>query len=201
MKSKHPIQICSDLAFLLKYDSHKKSSYKNSQVDVVIHLNNSSDREFFSVVNAIKDFRSESHITIESFSFISDSNKSVVKGEGGCRLSAIKDLGIKYSVIEYSGVDGLLNIISGSNIIFTDKLHVGISGIALGKKVVSLAKHQKIPRLYKQLKIENTCVYKEEVNSKNVQSALRSSWSKTPSDELIYSSLHEFSLSLENFLT
>lgn len=57
----------------------------------------------------------------------------------------------------YRSPGGLLELIEDSDLILTDKLHLGIVGINLGKKVVSVANHPKTLRLYKQVNMESQC--------------------------------------------
>lgn len=57
----------------------------------------------------------------------------------------------------YQSPRGLLTLIQDSDLILTDKLHLGIVGINLGKKVVSAANHPKTLRFYKQIKREAYC--------------------------------------------
>lgn len=57
----------------------------------------------------------------------------------------------------YQSPKGLLTLIRDSDLIITDKLHLGIVGVNLGKKVVSTANHPKTLRFYKQIKREAYC--------------------------------------------
>lgn len=57
----------------------------------------------------------------------------------------------------YQTPKGLLTLIRDADLIITDKLHLGIVGINLGKKVVSTANHPKTLRFYKQIKRETYC--------------------------------------------
>lgn len=57
----------------------------------------------------------------------------------------------------YRTPGGMLALIKAADLILTDKLHLGIVGINLGKKVVSVANHPKTLRLYKQVNRESYC--------------------------------------------
>lgn len=57
----------------------------------------------------------------------------------------------------YQSPKELLTLIRDSDLIITDKLHLGIAGTNLGKKVVSTANHPKTLRFYKQIKRESYC--------------------------------------------
>lgn len=60
----------------------------------------------------------------------------------------------------------VMNIINYSDIVITTKLHVGITGIALYKNVISFPMHIKTERFYKQLHANDHCIMLE--NCKNV---------------------------------
>lgn len=59
-------------------------------------------------------------------------------------------------------VDTVLSLIDLSDIIITTKLHVGITGVALGKNVLSFPMHIKAKRFFKQLDDENRCMLLQE---------------------------------------
>lgn len=64
-------------------------------------------------------------------------------------------------LVPFENVDQLLGIIEASDIILTNKLHVGITGLALGAKVISLPRHPKTARLYRQLGLTQFCMPQE----------------------------------------
>lgn len=51
----------------------------------------------------------------------------------------------------YSDLFEMLGFIDSLDLLLTDKLHVGICAAAMGKRIVSLPKHQKTSRFYRQL--------------------------------------------------
>lgn len=61
----------------------------------------------------------------------------------------------------------VMNIINKSDIIITTKLHVGITGVALNKNVVSFPMHVKTRRFYKQLAALEHCRLLSECNDVN----------------------------------
>mgnify|MGYP002623780301 CR=1 FL=1 len=58
---------------------------------------------------------------------------------------------VNCTLCNYKNPIDLLNIINDCDLIVTSKLHVGICGIRLRKKVVALPIHQKIIRFYRQI--------------------------------------------------
>ena len=55
----------------------------------------------------------------------------------------------------YTDMEEMLNFIDSLDLLITDKLHVGICAVALGKRVISIPKHQKTQRFYRQLGVSN----------------------------------------------
>lgn len=65
---------------------------------------------------------------------------------------------IKYRYIPYKNTDDLINQINNSHYVITNKLHVGITGLALNKLVFCLYSHPKAVRLHQQVGNEKFCV-------------------------------------------
>lgn len=61
--------------------------------------------------------------------------------------------------IEYGGdPTELCRLLDTVDLVITNKLHVGIVGVVLGKQVISLPQHVKTPRFYRQVGLSSTCV-------------------------------------------
>ena len=73
------------------------------------------------------------------------------KPEFDCVLKRFNKKGIHYETIAYSGVDNLIDIINKSTFVITTKLHVGITGAALNKRVFSIYNHPKTKRFHRQI--------------------------------------------------
>jgi hypothetical protein len=67
--------------------------------------------------------------------------------------------------IEYTGIDGLIERISNTDLVLTNKLHVGVVATALGRKVISLPAHQKTSRFYRQLGLNYFCLQQDRRNA------------------------------------
>lgn len=72
---------------------------------------------------------------------------------------------ISYELLNYEGTDKIVDAINSSEMIITTKLHIGISGIALNKKVFSVYIHPKTLRLHKQVGNEYNCIALNDINS------------------------------------
>lgn len=66
-------------------------------------------------------------------------------------FSMLDSASIQYTVIPYEGIGRLINTINQSDYIFTTKLHVGITGAALNKRVYALYQHPKVSRFHQQI--------------------------------------------------
>lgn len=73
---------------------------------------------------------------------------------------------------KYKSPRELMTILSRARLVITDKLHVGIVSMNLGKNVVSVPLHNKTPRLYKQLKRSQYCVMMNDIHSGDIKSRL-----------------------------
>jgi len=69
----------------------------------------------------------------------------------------VETLGTQALFIPYADNWTMLGVISELRITVTTKLHVGIVSVALGKEVLSFPHHQKTPRFYKQIGMQNRC--------------------------------------------
>lgn len=65
---------------------------------------------------------------------------------------------------EYEGTHKVVEMINRSDMVFTTKLHVGITGIALNKKVFAAYVHPKTFRFHKQVNNQGNCVPLQEVD-------------------------------------
>ncbi|WP_395308257.1 polysaccharide pyruvyl transferase family protein [Mycobacterium sp. AMU20-3851] len=52
----------------------------------------------------------------------------------------------------------LCQVLDAADLVITNKLHVGIVSIVLGKSVISLPQHVKTPRFYRQLDLSSVCL-------------------------------------------
>lgn len=73
---------------------------------------------------------------------------------------------------EYKSPCELMTILSKARLVISDKLHVGIVSMNLGKNVVAVPLHSKTPRLYSQLKRSEYCVLMSNVSLNDVKKRL-----------------------------
>lgn len=75
-----------------------------------------------------------------------------------------EDHGLKIDVIQYINPNTLINNLQKIDLIITSKLHVGIVGYALGKKILSIPKHSKTVRFFEQIEQEKFCIPFQTIN-------------------------------------
>ncbi|MBR6030654.1 MAG: polysaccharide pyruvyl transferase family protein [Bacteroidaceae bacterium] len=71
---------------------------------------------------------------------------------------------INYKTYPYETCQKLIDIINSSQYIITTKLHVGITSLALNKRVFSFWTHSKTPRLHKMANNERYCLEYKNIN-------------------------------------
>lgn len=65
---------------------------------------------------------------------------------------------INYNIPDYQSCEWMIGKINEAKLIFTTKLHVGITSAALNKKCFSFFAHPKTKRLHRQIKNERFCI-------------------------------------------
>ena len=80
---------------------------------------------------------------------------------------------INYKIYPYETCQKLIDIINSSQYIITTKLHVGITSLALNKRVFSFWTHRKTPRMHKMADNEQFCVEFHSINE-NIKDTLKS---------------------------
>lgn len=145
-----PDIVMSTTTNYLKMDDLKKNSDNQVLEDiktVLIHLTSRVSVKNNFLVNDIKRYAEEN----ENIKFIisSDQGREVLKERNRfwAKLLSGKDV----EIYDYRDPSELLTVINKSDIIITDKLHVGIVATRLYKKVISIAGHSKTKRFYKQI--------------------------------------------------
>lgn len=89
------------------------------------------------------------------------------------------DLALYY---EYKSPWELLSVINSAQVVVTDKLHVGIVSVNLGKNVVSLPLHSKTPRFYKQIGRLDSCKEMKKIKVGDVYAMIEKAYKESPSD-------------------
>ncbi|WP_418223290.1 polysaccharide pyruvyl transferase family protein [Clostridium isatidis] len=93
--------------------------------------------------------------------------KAITDHNGGGQDIAIKDLKEKFqdkiNICKYESPNQLINELNISDVVITNKLHVGIVSSTLGKSVFSIANHPKTKRFFTQIGYGNRCIISSEL--------------------------------------
>lgn len=135
------------------------SSSQVKTKNVILHLSDSPDINNVSKIlwNDMKTFlikHPEYSCTIITDHFSGGQKRSFDYFEN------ISKKNIQVKTYKYTETEELIDIIKSSDIVITNKLHVGIVGISFDKNVISVPNHPKVKNLFKQLCIEENLLDK-----------------------------------------
>lgn len=118
-------------------------------------------------VNFIKNIKDKYNI-----SYFEDINGqfSRTKNEKNIR-NILKKHNIDFPVVVYENPSQLIASLQKFEKIITSKLHIGIVGYSLGKKLLSIPAHTKTIRFYEQIERSNFCIPFSEIKSENLTKA------------------------------
>ncbi|AQA01856.1 hypothetical protein BVC93_04730 [Mycobacterium sp. MS1601] len=128
------------------------------QKRVLVHLTNFGSPQWNAMADVLVEFfRSNSS---ERPVFITDSLSRTRRSTAQDKaLDQLRQLIPESDQFSYSGNPiELCNLIDEVDLVITNKLHVGIVGVTLGKQIISLPQHVKTPRFYKQLGLSSVCI-------------------------------------------
>lgn len=98
--------------------------------------------------------------------FIEDINGQFSRSKNPNNLKNILDSqGLKFPVVEYKDPQSLIKNLQSFDMIITSKLHLGIVGYSLGKKVLAIPQHPKTMRFYEQIERLEFCIPLQNVTS------------------------------------
>jgi polysaccharide pyruvyl transferase WcaK-like protein len=91
--------------------------------------------------------------------FFEDINGQFSRSKNPRNLKNLLDpQGLKLPVVEYKDPNSLIKDLQSFDKIITSKLHVGIVGYSLGKRVLSIPAHPKTMRFYEQIDRSEFCI-------------------------------------------
>src|SRR5690606_9296003 len=144
--SKEKINQTSDVALSLVPDS----SLVPDKNKVALHFSTSkwkSKDQIESFVSFIKEIKKDYRIYLfedAKGQFSNPKNPNNLK-------NILHKWGINLPIVEYKDPNTVIENLKSFDTIITSKLHVGIVGYSLGKKVLSIPSHQKTSRFYEQI--------------------------------------------------
>lgn len=137
--------------------TYTSSAPSGSRV-VAIHLTNFDAAYWDEMAQQLAEFcRAHDHvISLLITDSLTRSGKSTPQDKAFERLQRL------IPTAQHADYDGdpraLCRRLEAVDLIVTNKLHVGIVGVVLGKQVIALPQHVKTPRFYRQLGLSDICV-------------------------------------------
>lgn len=183
------LDTCVDIALSLPINEDQRNG-------IALHIDNFTSNEIYLIFSTLTQY----YGPLQKYQVIFDNphsynNESINKYKI-CADRARVDIQIK----PYTSYDELLIDVTKFSLIITSKLHVGITTIAQGGRVISIPSHQKTIRLYKQLKIQNFCLKRENLNPEILINALNETNSFCPDRAVIHEGIKKIKSALETFL-
>ncbi len=130
----------------------------NDQVSVLLHLPGAyKSHETFAIIvkELIYVLKSKG---IQEVCFVEDDREQYAPKEYNTIFDSFKEACISISIHKYNGTSDLVFLINKAEYVITTKLHVGITALALNKKVFSIYHHPKTIRLHRQVGNEANCM-------------------------------------------
>lgn len=122
--------------------------YSETSDNVLLHVNGFDLKTAEIIGQDIVRF-SEKHPNT-SYTIVTDHNAINYINIINCFLSIMGEQNTKVQNYDNNPYN-LLHAINESKIVITSKLHVGICGVQMGKKIISLPQHPKVRRFYNQI--------------------------------------------------
>lgn len=143
------VSVASDIALLPLLNNFYKFHESMNIKKIGVHLQNSDD---ITKSKVIKTLLQKFDDSTYRYTLLRDSHGPFIFKN----MTFRKELALfknreSITLIRISDVESFTHAISSQDLIVTDKLHVGIVGIANGVRVIGVGKHPKIKRLYSQL--------------------------------------------------
>jgi polysaccharide pyruvyl transferase WcaK-like protein len=183
------IGVCVDIALSL-------SGKKCNRSGVAIHVDNFNSNEIYLIFSTLfQHFGSQNryHILYDNSDSFSSASRKMYED---CASRA----GIVIEIHPYTNYINMLNVVESYSLIITSKLHVGIAAIAKGGRVISIPSHQKTIRLYKQLKIHNFCINRENLTQEALIDRINQLEHYDPDRTVIDEGVKKIKNELANFL-
>lgn len=182
--------LCVDMALMVPKSERPRSS-------VGLHIGNLKASKIKLVISALF---SKYGAEVE-YHVIKDSPGVISSECVDAYTEMSRQHGIELILHDYIDYHELLRDLERYELVVTSKLHVGICAIAQGARVISVPVHEKTPRLYKQLHLEEFCIPVESLGRKRLIKALDSLSCFEPNRKIIDQGLGEIDQALKGFLS
>jgi len=181
---------CVDLALSLP-------RVERERVGVALHAENLSEEEMRIVFSSIRQVLDKTAVSVIFDNVGGDTPENRRKYEAASLLAGISEI----SFHPYVGVDETLAEVTKYELVITSKLHVGITTIAQGGRVISIPSHQKTVRLYRQLGIDKFCILRSCLTEASLSATMNSLEEFAPNKQVVKSGLDNVDDALRKFLS
>ena len=183
-KSRESVRVIPDLGLYTKEMMGIKSGKKSNKIGVHLYEAPSKDRRLHEVVRLMKKIKEEESHKIY---FVKDKG-----GQDRRQLRALKEVNnLIEGQIEYSSPNQFVSDLNCLDTIITNKLHVGIVGVSLGKTVISLPYHSKTRRFYSQIGRPDLCLDLNNYTSEDIYKLMNQEKSKKSKSQKYQFPSHE----------
>lgn len=180
------ISTCVDLALSLESTVQDKAG-------IAIHVDNYTVEEISTIIGVL-DNLGHKQIKVIFDNYFSDNAENRKKYE-------VANQGrVMLQFIPYKRFDDTLTQVDINDFVITSKLHVGITTIALGGKVISIPSHQKTFRLFNQLKLQDFCIPRSELRKERLVDAMSKLSTFSPDRTVIVNGIKKINEALDRFL-
>lgn len=128
--------------------------------EILLHINRHNSQAI-ALINAIIAVLKEKNINHVG---VLEDEPEQLSHHIGTIAELFEKANIRIDKYDYEGTHKVVEMINHSDMVFTTKLHVGITGIALNKKVFAAYIHPKTFRFHKQVNNQENCVSLHEVD-------------------------------------
>jgi len=180
---------CVDLALSLPIVECERTG-------VAVHAENLSEEELGSVFRAIRSSFGVNAVDVIFDNAGGDTSENRRKYDVAAGKAGIE----KLSYYPYVGVEETLLAVTKYALVITSKLHVGITTIAQGGRVISIPSHQKTIRLYRQLSVDKFCIPRNSLSEKLLRDVMMQIDGFLPNREVVDAGLTRVDAALVRFL-
>ena len=146
------------------------SKVKSDKTKIFLHFTTKADsKNNPGMIAAIRDIIKLDQENDYKFYLVCD-QKNLEKEQRAKEIaSQLKDA----TILKYSGPWNLIADLNEADLIITDKLHVGIVGIKLEKKVISIACHKKSINFYKYIEKEENAIFLDDLKENKLREKVK----------------------------
>jgi len=165
---------------------------------VCLHIDGLSEREISIVLNVLKIRLPGLKSVCVVFDSKAASNEQ--KKAKYIRANECQPEQLSIEFLDYTDFRLLQSKLSVSELVITNKLHVGIVAVSLGASVISIPTHSKTIRFYRQLGLDKFCISRSDFSAAKLQEVMESIEDFRPDWFVVQKGINALYRSIENFI-